>query len=130
MTYYNKEVNRIREQYFPGLYIADHLMKARNFIDNNLCGAIDLQTISESSQLSKFHLIRLFKRCYGITPHRYLIEKRVGLAKKLLRSGRTVMETCFAIGFDSPNSFSATFRKYTGLSPSDYKKQFSIRASR
>ena len=126
MTYYHKEVLRIRAQYFPKMHIADHLRKARIFIDENFCGNIDLQTISVFSCLSKYHLIRLFKRCYGLTPHQYLTEKRLELAKKLLRSDRSVMETCFQIGFDSPNSFSATFKKYTGLSPTVYKKQFSI----
>ena|SRR5579872_4671256 len=127
MTYYHEEVLRIRKQYFPNVHIADHLAKARVFMDENFCANIDLKAISEFSFLSKYHLIRLFKKCYGMTPHRYLTEKRLELAKKLLRTDRTVIETCFQIGFESPNSFSATFKKYTGLSPTAYKKQFSIR---
>jgi len=127
MTYYSNEVLRIREQYFPGPHITNHLTRARNFIDENCCDEIDLQTIARFSFLSKFHFIRLFKSCYGITPHQYRTEKRIKLAKKLLSSNLTVIETCYYIGFNSPNSFSATFKKYAGISPSEYKKkQFSI----
>ena len=130
MTYYNKEVLRIREMHFPKPYITEHLSRARNFIDENCCNTIDLQIISECSLLSKFHFTRLFKRHYGITPYQYLTERRMQVAKKLLASNKTVIETCYHIGFDSPNTFSATFSKYAGMSPSEYrKKQFSIRLS-
>jgi AraC-like DNA-binding protein len=128
MTYYHQEIIRIREEHYLKPYISDHLSRAKRFIDENCCTAIDLQAISEFSFLSKFHLIRLFTRQYGITPHQYLTERRIQAAKRLLASQKTVMETCYHIGFESPNSFSAAFRKYTGVSPSEYrKKQFSIR---
>lgn len=127
MTYYNTQLLKIREQYYLKPCIIHHLTKARRFIEENYCDDIDLQTIAEFSFFSKFHFIRLFKRCYGRTPHQYLTEKRISLAKKLLGSNLTVIETCYHIGFVSPASFSATFRKHTGISPSDYKKkQFSI----
>ena len=109
MTYYNQEVLRLRERQFPKPYITEHLSKARNFIDENCCNAIDLQIISECSLLSKFHFIRLFKMHYGVTPHQYLMERRMQAAKRLLASNKTVIETCYHIGFDSPNTFSATF---------------------
>lgn len=129
MTYYNQEFLRIRKQHFPKPYITDHLSKARSFINENVSISIDLQTISEFSFLSKFHFSRLFKKSYGVTPHKYLTEQRIELAKKLLMANKSVIDTCFYLGFESPNSFSATFKKYTALSPSDYKKQFSIRSS-
>ena len=131
MTYYNNQVLNIREQFFPGPHISGRLARARKFMDENCFNDIDLQTISGFSFLSKFHFTRLFKRCYGRTPHQYLTEKRIQLAKELLGSNFTVMETCFRIGFHSPNSFSAFFRNYTGLSPTEYqKKQYSIGSSR
>jgi len=131
MTYYNQQFLKIRDQHFPKLYITEHLSKARSFIDDNCCNEIDLKTIAEFSFLSKYHFIRLFKRCYGRTPHQYLTEKRIECAKKLITSNYTVVETCYAIGFSSRNSFSATFKKYAGVSPSEFrKKQFSIRSSK
>jgi len=125
--YYQSQVLKIRDEHFPGLYVAGYVSRARKFIDENYCSEIDLQTVSGFSFLSKFHFTRLFKRCYGRTPHQYLTEKRIGLAKKLLASDFSVAETCYRVGYQSPNSFSAVFKKYAGCSPSEYqKKQFSI----
>ena len=102
MTYYNTQMLKIREQYFLKPSITDHLIKARNFIEENYCDDIDLQTIAEFSFFSKFHFIRLFKRCYGRTPHQYLTEKRMSLAKKLPGSNLTVVETCLSYWFCQP----------------------------
>lgn len=127
MTFYNKEIIRIGRQYLPGQRVVDHLANAKAFIDLNYCSAIDLPTIAAASFLSKFHFIRLFKKCYGRTPHQYLTEKRIQRAKELLCLNNTVAEVCYHIGFESPNTFAATFKKYVGVSPAQYrKKQFSI----
>lgn len=127
-AFYKNQVLRIREQYYPGFYLCRLIARARHFIDDNYCNDIGLQTICEFSCLSKFHFIRLFKRCYGRTPHQYLTEKRIERAKHLLYSNLSVVETCYRVGYQSPNSFSAVFKKHTGTSPSAYqKKQFSIR---
>jgi AraC-like DNA-binding protein len=127
MTYYHTQVLKITNQHLPKSHIIGHVIKAKNFIDENCCEDIDLETISDFSFLSKFHFIRLFKRCYGRTPHQYLTEKRIQMAKQLLQSNYSVTETCYQVGFDSTTSFAAVFKKYTGSSPSTFqKKQFSI----
>lgn len=127
MTYYHTQLLKIRNQYYPKPQVIGHLIRAKKFIDENCCENINLETISDSSFLSKFHFIRLFSKCYGKTPHQYLIEKRIQAAKKLLRSNYSVAEACYQVGFDSTTSFAAVFKKHTGSSPSVYqKKQFSI----
>lgn len=127
MTYYHTQVIKIKNQYYPKSHVANHLIRAKRFIDQNFCENIDLETISDFSFLSKFHFIRSFKKCYGKTPHQYLTEKRIQLAKQLLLSKCSVAETCYHIGFDSTTSFAAFFKKYVGISPSAFqKKQFSI----
>lgn len=126
MTYYHAQLLKIRNQYYPKSYIISRLIKAKNFIDKNCCENIDVETISDSSFLSKYHFIRLFRKCYGKTPHQYLTERRIQVAKQLLQSDHSVAEACYQIGFDSTTSFAAIFKKYTGHSPCAYKKQFSI----
>jgi AraC-like DNA-binding protein len=127
MTYYHTQLLKIKKQFYPKPHIIGHLIKAKKFIDENFCENIDLETISDFSFLSKFHFIRLFKKCYGRTPHQYLTEKRIQLAKQLLQSNHSVAETCYQVGFDSTTSFAAVFKKNTGSSPSAFqKKQFSI----
>jgi len=56
----------------------------------------------------------------------YLTDRRIEKSKDLLRSGMTVTETCFAVGFESPSSFSTLFKNKIGLAPIEFqKKQFS-----
>jgi AraC-like DNA-binding protein len=127
MNYYHTQLLKIKNQYYPKPHIISYIIKAKNFIDKNCCEDIDLETISDFSFLSKFHFIRLFKKCYGRTPHQYLTEKRIQLAKQLLQSDCSVADTCYQVGFDSATSFAAVFKKYAGSSPSAFqKKQFSI----
>jgi len=131
MTYYHTQLLKIKNQYYPKSHIIAHLIRARKFIDENFSENIDLETISTSSFISKFHFIRLFKKCYGKTPHQYLTEKRIQHAKQLLQSNCSVAEACYKVGFDSTTSFAAVFKKYVGCSPSAFqKKQFSIALSR
>lgn len=122
MTYYHTQVLKIRNQYYPKSQVAAHLIRAKRFIDENCCENIDLETISDFSFLSKFHFIRLFKKCYGRTPHQYLTEKRIQFAKQLLQSNCSVATTCYQVGFDSTTSFAAVFKKHVGVSPSAFQK--------
>ncbi|MDJ1504413.1 AraC family transcriptional regulator [Xanthocytophaga agilis] len=127
MTYYNQQVLLIREQYYPKPYIIDRLIQARKLIDLHSGSSICIGSMSDKVSLSKFHFIRLFKRCYGRTPHQYLIERRISEAKILLSKNMSVMDTCFQIGFESPTSFSLLFKRYTGLTPSDYRQKSNFR---
>ena len=73
--------------------------------------------------VSKFHLLRLFKKHYGQTPRQYIIDKRIEKAKEQLKYGMSVTQTCFAVGFESLGSFSALFRTKTGKSPSEFQNE-------
>ncbi len=81
-------------------------------------------TLTEMSELSGYSVSRfcsLYKAKYGITPIDHLISRRISKAKHLLRSGNhTVTEISELCGFSSLHYFSVTFKKHTGLSPSDY----------
>ncbi|WP_421879144.1 helix-turn-helix domain-containing protein [Marinoscillum sp.] len=73
--------------------------------------------------ISKYHLIRLFRRYYGITPRQYLINKRIEQSKRHLKEGMSVTETCYAVGFNSLGSFSVLFKTKIGKSPAAYQKE-------
>ena len=73
--------------------------------------------------MSKFHLLRLFKKHYGLTPRQYLIDKRIEKSKEQLKNGMSVTETCFAVGFESLGSFSTLFKTKTGKSPSEFQNE-------
>jgi len=129
LTFYNDQVSKLTQLLYPDMEQLNHIIRAKNFIDNNFDHPINLNQVALTAHSSKFHFIRLFRKYYGRTPHQYLIEKRVTKAKQLLQEGSSVIDACFAVGFDSVSSFSTLFKRMNGLSPDIYKrkKQFSIR---
>ena len=82
-----------------------------------------IRDISESLGMSYEHLERVFKSCFGVSPLTYLNRLRIERAKNLLSSGRyTVSDAASAAGFNDGAYFSRAFRKYTGLSPSEFMR--------
>lgn len=112
---------------FEKIYLYRRIVKAKLFIDENYSERIDLNNISDQAHFSKFHFIRLFKSIYGFTPNNYLVKIRVDNAKIFLTEGYSISETSSMIGFESPTTFSGTFRKIVGMSPSAFQKEQEIR---
>lgn len=101
----------------------ERLRLARAYLDSNYTNAVTIQYVSQEAALSPYHFIRLFCRLYKQTPHQYLIQRRIDRAKELLRmSELSITDICLEVGFESLGSFSTRFRKDTGLSPSEYRK--------
>lgn len=123
MTFYETEIKRIKNACFSNDKQLNTVIATRNFIDNNFEKVLDLDFLSHIRFISKFHLLRLFKKYYGLTPKQYLTDKRIEKSKKHLINEMTVTETCFAVGFESLGSFSTLFKTKTGQSPSEFQKQ-------
>ncbi|SRX76530.1 helix-turn-helix domain-containing protein [Aequorivita antarctica] len=114
---------------YPKIYLYKRIVQAKLFIDKNYFDKIDLDNISDESYFSKYHFIRLFKTTYGKTPHKYLTIVRIEKAKLLLKKRNTVIETCFAVGFESSSSFTGLFKRIVGLTPSEFQKKEMLRES-
>ncbi|AUD01915.1 helix-turn-helix domain-containing protein [Spirosoma pollinicola] len=130
MTFYAETVRQIKQDHYPKEQLTRQIIKSKQFIDSNFAESIDLDRIAEVAFYSKFHFIRCFKSLYGRTPNQYLTTVRIEKAKQLLQTDDSVTGVCYAVGFDSVTSFSALFKKSTGMTPSGYrsrKKQFSRR---
>ena len=123
MTFYEEKIRRVRNICFSNDKQIETVIGTRNFIDNNYEKELNLDFLSNIRFISKYHLLRLFKRYYGLTPRQYLMDKRIEKSKENLRNGFTVTETCYSVGFESLGSFSKLFKTKTGKSPSEYKKQ-------
>ena len=88
------------------------IIAAKLYIDSIFHECINLDGISGKALISRFHFQRLFTRIYHKTPHRYLTEKRINLARELLcGDDLTVTEICSRVGFESMGSFSVLFKK-------------------
>ena len=92
------------------------------YINANLDSDLTLQTLSSRFYLSKFHLLREFKKYTGYTIHKYIQQKRLILARELLKNCKQVTEVCNKCGFGDYSNFIRAFKKEYGLSPKKYCK--------
>lgn len=123
MNFYQREIERIRKMCYSNEGQIKTVIGTRKFIDHNLDEELNLNLLSQVQFTSKFHLLRLFKKYYGLTPKQYLIDRRIEKSKDYLKNGMTVTETCFAVGFESPSSFSTLFKSKIGLAPVEFQKR-------
>jgi len=123
MTFYRDEVVRLDKTLYPHDDLTKQIKAAKLYIDTHFSDVINLDKIAGKALVSKFHFIRVFKRYYGRTPHQYLQEMRIEMAKKILLKGKSIDEVCNSIGFKSKTSFISLFKKMTGVTPLAYQNK-------
>jgi AraC family transcriptional regulator len=93
------------------------------FIEEHLAEQISLTALAELADLSLYHFARAFTQSFGAPPHRYHMARRMDRAKSLLqRPALSVTEIGARIGFRETSSFTRAFRKFTGLTPTEYRR--------
>ncbi|MGA5421788.1 helix-turn-helix transcriptional regulator [Streptomyces lavendulocolor] len=98
------------------------LRLAKDAMDRDWAEPLDLDAVAAHAGYSRHHFIRVFKAAYGDTPGRYLSRRRIERAEEMLRTANlSVTEICTLVGFTSLGTFSARFKRATGLSPSKYR---------
>ncbi|NSW90495.1 MAG: helix-turn-helix domain-containing protein [Firmicutes bacterium] len=99
------------------------IQAAVNFINNNYERDISLKDISKYVFLSQSYFARAFKEIKGVSPINYLIKVRVERAKELLAgTSRKVGDIAISVGFSNQQRFNEIFKKYTGMTPLQYRK--------
>jgi AraC-like DNA-binding protein len=107
----------------PADPLARHLLRARDLVDRRYAEPLDLAALAGAAHVSPRHFSRSFRRTFGETPHQYLLTRRLERARHLLRTtDLRVAEICLAVGFTSVGSFTTTFRRHTGVSPTTYRR--------
>jgi AraC family transcriptional regulator len=101
-----------------------------DYIRTNIDRAINLLELAELVQLSPRQFLRVFANTFGTTPHQYILNERIALAKELITTCRILAEISMKLGFASPSHFSGAFRKLTGMSPRQYRRAVLIALSR
>jgi AraC family transcriptional regulator len=97
--------------------------KVAQYIEEHLSEDILLATLAQVARLSLYHFVRAFKQSFGLPPHRYLSSLRIQQAKSLLANpAMSVTQIGFNLGFSETSSFTTTFRKHTGLTPTAYRR--------
>ena len=101
---------------------ARHLLRARDLADARYREPLDVATLARAAHVSPAHFTREFRRAFGETPHRYLLTRRLERAAELLRNtDRSVAEICMTVGLQSVGSFTTSFGKLYGMSPTAYR---------
>jgi AraC-like DNA-binding protein len=99
------------------------LVRARDAIHARYAEPLSLDDLARQAALSPFHFLRLFRRAFGETPHRYLTRVRIEAAKRLLLADAPVTDVCLDVGFQSLGSFSALFARRVGAPPSAFRRR-------
>lgn len=127
MTYYARRIQALNKTLYRRRCVIERIVRAKRFIDRHYSEGINLDSVCKEAHVSKYYFIRLFKSCYGRTPHQYLMEVRIAKAKELIGRGMTVRGACFAVGYDSMTSFSTLFKKVTGQAPLRFRQNRNFR---
>jgi len=99
-----------------------HLLRAKDLIDARYRDPLDVPALARAAHLSTAHFSREFRKAFGETPHQYLLTRRLERAAALLRNtDRTVSEICFAVGLRSVGSFTSSFKRMFGVTPTAYR---------
>jgi AraC-like DNA-binding protein len=104
---------------------ARHLLRAKDLADARYFESLDVDDMASAAGLSRAHFSREFRRAFGESPHAYLLTRRLERAAALLRTtDNSVAEVCFSVGLQSVGSFTTSFTRTFGMSPTSYRAAF------
>jgi AraC family transcriptional regulator len=95
------------------------------YVERHLSEQISLAKLAELTRLSEQHFCRAFKKSFGLPPHQYHVHRRIERAKLLLADqANSVTDIALMLGYSQTSAFSVAFRKTTGRSPRDFRRDF------
>jgi AraC-like DNA-binding protein len=104
---------------------ARHLLRAKDLADARFFEPLDVDDLARAAGLSRAHFSRGFRRAFGEPPHTDLLTRRMERAAALLRStDRSVADICFSVGLQSVGSFTTSFKRIYGVTPTAYRATF------
>jgi AraC family transcriptional regulator len=100
------------------------LFRIQDLIESRLEADLTLQELAAEIGYSRSHFLRMFRAATGLTPHRYVLQRRIERARRLLREADiSIAEVAYSCGFSSQAHLTLAFRKESGLTPAEYRRQ-------
>jgi AraC-like DNA-binding protein len=104
---------------------ARHLLRAKDLADARYFERLDVDDMARAAGLSRAHFSREFRRAFGDSPHAYLLTRRLERAAALLRTtDRSVADICMSVGLTSVGSFTTSFKRMFGMTPTAYRASY------
>jgi AraC-like DNA-binding protein len=104
---------------------ARHLLRAKDLADARYAERLEVDDMASAAGLSRAHFSREFKQAFGVSPHAYLLTRRLERAATLLRiTDRSVARICMDVGLQSVGSFTTSFKRMFGKTPTEYRAAF------
>lgn len=101
---------------------ARHLLRAKDLVDARYREPLDVEDLARAARLSPAHFSREFRREFGESPHQYLQMRRLERAAALLRNtDRSAADICLTVGLRSVGSFTTSFGRTFGMTPTEYR---------
>lgn len=97
------------------------LERAADYIRDHCTHLLKLEDICEAAQLSPSYLIRAFKQHYGMTPHAFLLNRRIQFAQDQLRNGKLIADVALEAGFADQAHFQRVFKQHLAATPGQYR---------
>ena len=105
--------------------VARHLLRAKDLADARFLEPLGVDDLARAAGLSRAHFSREFRRAFGESPHGYLLTRRLERAAAMLRTtDRSVADICMAVGLQSVGSFTTSFRRDFGMTPTAYRAAY------
>jgi AraC-like DNA-binding protein len=120
-------VNRHAEAADRDPALHDHpaaVSRARAFLEDHVTEAVSLDDLSDASEISPFHLLRIFHATLGLPPHQYLLNLRIQRAQTRLARGESIAQVALECGFSDQSHLNRCFKRVLGITPGRYRSNF------
>jgi len=100
------------------------LRSVKAFVNENLANSLSLADIAGLVQMGPCHFARAFKESTGLSPHQYVLRRRIDRAVEMLKDERSSLAgIAYDLGFSSQGHFTTVFRKFTGTQPTNFRER-------